>query len=417
MLTTDRQIDRRILLEADSLEAAGWTVTILATQVDSARGDEDSRVVRPPSGSSVATRENPVFRGYRWVRRVIPMDGFVMSVLKRFAWRYLIDQEAFFTRLLADAAERYSPDVFVAHDLPMLPLAWQQAARCGAKLVYDSHELYCEQEFSKHEKKCWAQIESRYIGRCDAVITVNVSIAAELEKRYGIRDVGVIYNADRASSPPAYTKLFHTIFALPESTRVLLLQGGLSAGRNLESLIEGMAHVRDDSIVLVVLGDGPMSKILASRVQSLGLSRRVFFHAAVPQEDLSRYTVAADAGVIPYLATCLNNYFCTPNKLFEFIAAGLPILASDLPEIAKMVKGRSIGLVGDMSGAVSIGRLVEEFFFDEVCLAEWRRNASLAREEVCWEVEGGKLVAIYDAVMKMPPSFLSDTTKAGERAR
>lgn len=398
MLTADRQVDRRILLEADSLQAAGWDVTILAMPLDSSEDDEDRRIVRLSGPGTAAARESLVLQAYRWVRRTVPMNGLAMRTLKRLAWRYVVDQEAFFVRLFADTAARFAPEVFVAHDLPMLAVARQQAERCGAKLVYDSHELYCEQEFSEREKKGWAQIEARHIGACDAVITVNASIAAELEQRYGIEGVGVIHNADRASVTPAREKLFHKEFALPDSTRILLLQGGLSAGRNLESLVEAMVHVRNGSIALVILGDGALSKPLATRVRRLGLGKRVFFHAAVRQEDLPRYTVAADAGVIPYQATCLNNYFCTPNKLFEFIAAGLPILASDLPEIARMVEGRSIGLVGDMSRAQTIGRLIDEFFADEMRLAAWRCNVISAREEVCWEVEGRKLVAIYDAL-------------------
>lgn len=397
MLTADRQIDRRILLEADSLEAAGWVVTIVAMPLDSARDDGDRRIVRLSAGSA-ATRETLVLQAYRWIRGAIPMNGFAMRTLKRLTWRYMVDQEAFFVRLFADTAARYSPDVFVAHDLPMLAVARLQAERCGAKLVYDSHELYCEQEFSERERKRWAQIEAKHIRACNAVITVNASIAAELEKRYGIGRVGVIHNADRASAPPEPTKLFHRRFKLPESTRILLLQGGLSAGRNLESLVAAMAHVSDDSIAMIILGDGALSKPLAAKVKELELGSRVFFHHAVAQEELPRYTAAADAGVIPYQATCLNNYLCTPNKLFEFIAAGLPILASDLPEITKMVKGRDIGVVGDMSTPEAIGRLIEDFFGDTTRLSTWKRNVSFVRNDVCWEVEGQKLVAIYDAL-------------------
>jgi glycosyltransferase involved in cell wall biosynthesis len=398
MLTADREIDRRILFEADSLQAAGWTVTIVAMPLDSGQSDGDPRIVRLSASGTPAARENLMLQTYRWVRRSVPMNGVAMRALKRWAWRYLLDQEVFFVRLFTDTASRFSPDVFVAHDLPMLAVARQQAERCSAKLVYDSHELYSEQEFSEREKLRWAQIESRHIGMCDAVITVNESIAAELEKRYGVRDVAVIYNADRASASLERSKLFHELFSLPPSTRVLLLQGGLSAGRNLESLIEAMAHVRDESIALVILGDGTLAKKLAASAQRLGLGSRIYFHPAVPQKELPRYAMAADAGVIPYQAICLNNYFCTPNKLFEFIAAGLPILASDLPELRKMVKGRDIGLVGDMSRPEGMARLIEELFRDEGRLAAWTRHACAARKEVCWEVEGRKLVAIYDGL-------------------
>ena len=398
MLTADRQIDRRILLQADSLEAAGWEVVIVAMPPDDHSIDTDVRVVRLAGASAPAARENLVLEAYRWVRRCVPMNGLVMRTLKRWAWRYLVDQEALFVRLFAEVASRYSPDVFVAHDLPMLAVARQQAERCGARLVYDSHELYCEQEFSEREKARWAQIEARHIGACDAVITVNSSIAGELEKRYGIGGVRVICNADRTAMLPERIRIFHETFSLPASTKVLLFQGGLSAGRNLDSLVEAMAYVRDESIALVILGDGALLKALTAKVRRFGLIRRVFFHPAVSQAALARFTAAADAGVIPYQANCLNNYYCTPNKLFEFIAAGLPILANALPEIRKMLEERGLGLVGDMVTPRHIAALIDDFFCDEMRFSGWSRNVYRAREEICWEKEGEKLVKVFQAL-------------------
>ena len=109
-------------------------------------------------------------------------------------------------------------------------------------------------------------------------------------------------------------------------------------------------------------------------------------------------TAAADAGMIPYQATCLNNYYCTPNKLFEFIAAGLPILATDLPEIRRMVHEREIGLLGDTSTPKKLAALLDEFFSDEQRFAAWKVRVLMARQEICWEQEERKLVEIYEAL-------------------
>jgi len=397
MLTADRQIDRRILLSADSLKCAGWKVTIIAMPLDT-KAIDDPRVVRIGGDTKFSHRENMLLDVYRWVRGCLPMNGVLMRRMKGLAWRYLVDQESFFTRLFFSTASRYSPDVFVANDLPMLPVAKRLADMCGAKLVYDSHELYCEQEFSAHEKRRWAEIEAKYIGDCDTVITVNQSIASELERRYGINDVRVIYNAERPFETPVISRHFHEKFLLAADKKVLLLQGGISAGRNLEVLVNAMRFVKNPFVVLVILGDGLLLKRLQADAQLNQLSDRVYFHPAAPQKDLLSLTVAADAGVIPYQATCLNNYFCTPNKLFEFIAAGIPILASDLPEIRNMVQGRNIGLVGDMSTPENFARLIDNFFGDGQRLASWRSNVSAAREHVCWQEEEKKLIEIYGAL-------------------
>ena len=400
MLTTDRQIDRRILLQADSLETAGWVVTIIAMPLDIKR-DEDPRVIRigsVGSDSIHAKKENLVLDVYQWIRHYLPMNSPLMRWIKRQAWCYWVDQESFYTKLFYNTVSRYSPRVFVAHDLPILPLAKQVADRCGARLVYDSHELYSEQALSEREKQRWAQIEAKYIGACDAVITVNLSIAMELERRYGIHGVKVIYNAERSCNTPIKTGFFHKIFDLSADKKILLFQGGLSAGRNLEVLVDAMEYIQNTSVVLVILGDGLFLKKLQAKTRAKALGTKVFFHPAAAQKDLVALTAQADAGVIPYQATCLNNHLCTPNKLFEFIAAGIPILASDLPEIRKIVEGQSIGLVGDTRTAKKLGSLIDAFFSDKQRLSCWQTNLSTVRRTICWEEEEKKLLDIYRAL-------------------
>jgi len=397
MLTPDRQIDRRILLTADSLEAAGWDVTIVAMPLDTP-GCDDRRVVRIGTNTGAANRENRVLDAYRWVRGHLPMNGRLMRWMKRMAWRYLVDQESFYFKLFYTTASRYSPRVFVANDLPMLPLARKLAEACGARLVYDSHELYSEQDFSDRERRRWTEIEAKYIGACDVVITVNQSIATELEQRYGLSGVRVIYNAERAQGTPPASRRLHEAFALSAEKRIVLLQGGLSAGRNLEVLVDAMRYVQHPDVVLVVLGEGLLLHRLQQIARQEGLKGRVFFHAAVPQGALLGLTAAAEAGVIPYQSTCLNNHYCTPNKLFEFIAAGLPILATDLPEIRRIVEGHGIGLVGDTSSPRKLAALMDDFFSDTQRLAAWKARAAVARQSICWEQEEKKLAEIYEGL-------------------
>jgi glycosyltransferase involved in cell wall biosynthesis len=264
--------------------------------------------------------------------------------------------------------------------------------------VYDSHELYSEQDFSDRERRRWTEIEAKYIGACDVVITVNQSIATELEQRYGLSGVRVIYNAERAQGTPPASRRLHEAFALSAEKRIVLLQGGLSAGRNLEVLVDAMRYVQHPDVVLVVLGEGLLLHRLQQIARQEGLKGRVFFHAAVPQGALLGLTAAAEAGVIPYQSTCLNNHYCTPNKLFEFIAAGLPILATDLPEIRRIVEGHGIGLVGDTSSPRKLAALMDDFFSDTQRLAAWKARAAVARQSICWEQEEKKLAEIYEGL-------------------
>jgi len=396
MLTPDRKIDRRILLEADSLESSGWRVVIIAMPLDPGDKDTDARVVRVAAASPLSSVGNTVLRTNRWLRRRLPTNGRLIRAAKAFAWRYLKDQELFFTELFLKSVSDFCPSIVVAHDLPMLPVAVSINQRCGAKIVYDSHELFVEQEFSSREKKRWAEIEATYIGRCDAVITINPSIAGELEKRYGIRDVKVVYNAERAGIPPENKQVFHKAYGLAPETKVILYQGGLIAGRNLEALVRAMHFVRNPLLHLVIMGEGNCGSSLQKRAENLGLSGRVHFHRGVPQQELIAFSACADAGVIPYKANCLNNYYCTPNKLFEFIAAGVPIIASDLPEIRNLLMTNRIGLVGDMSSPEKAARLLDDFFSEPGRVREWKNQIMQARQRLCWEDK--KIVEIFSSL-------------------
>ncbi len=399
MLTVDRQIDRRILLEAESLRSSGWHVTVIAMPPNPGDAGGDDHVVRLGAANPIEPRKNLILNAYRWLRQFVPMNGPCMRFIKSVAWRFMVDRETFYIDLFLPVAEKFYGDVFVAHDLPMLPVAHRLSRRCHAKLVYDSHELFSEQEFSRHEKRQWAKIEAKYIGDCNAVITINPSIARELERRYGLNRVNVIYNAERThGDPPPKGTLFHDALGLPKDRRILLFQGGLSAGRNLEVLVQAMGLVRTPDLSLIILGDGQYGDTLKRMVNSSNMAERVRFHPAVPQAELLRYSACADAGIIPYQAICLNNYYCTPNKLFEFIAAGLPILASDLPEIRNLIQTHQIGQVGDLSTAEKSANQIDDFFSDPTRLAHWRDNVKAARRIVCWEREAEKLLAIFEAL-------------------
>lgn len=397
MLCNDRQIDRRILLEADSLEENGWQVRILAMPLDEP-GIDAPRVIRlGQSGKSNIARGHLILRCYRFVRRHLNMNGGAMRLLKALAWRYVVDQERFYLGLYLDEARRLMPvDVVVAHDLPMLAVARTLASEFSARLVYDSHELYCEQEFSGVERRNWAAIEKKHIAACDLITTVNPSIANELQRRYGLVGVEVIHNAERVEALGPRSRYLHERFGIDHSHFILLFQGGLSAGRNLLELVRAMALMSRDDVHLVILGNGQLAETIESLIKRLHLEKRVFLHEAVAQAELLVITASADAGIIPYQAICLNNYYCTPNKLFEFIAAGIPILASDLPELRRIVDECGIGLVADLSTPELLAARIDEFFSDAEVISQWRHTLLSVREEFNWQTEGSRLQVLYE---------------------
>lgn len=396
MLTTDRQIDRRTLQQADSLTQNGWQVTIIAMPLD-VDVPEDSRIVRIKlTNHSQALRHFSLISWYQTIRRYLPMNGVLIKLFRRLAWTYFANPEKLFSNLFANEIKHYSPTVVMAIDLPTLPAAAKHARQCGAKLIYDSHELYSEQEFSKHEKKLWHQIEDKFIHQCHTVITVNPSIAAELKARFALKSIQVIYNSINPNLNRTNSYLFHQAFNLALDKKILLFQGGLSKGRHLETLVRSIKYVSNESIVLVILGDGQFKNTLERLVITLQINNRVYFHSAVPQNELLAYTQAADLGIIPYQAICLNNYYCTPNKLFEFIAAGIPILGNNLPEINDIVVNNLIGLTGDMSSAKQLARLIDDCFSNQERLDTWKKNILKVQTIFSWHNEEQKLLELFE---------------------
>lgn len=343
-----------------------------------------------------------VFRLRDLLNKIMPrwFDA-IKPTLRRIYWRIYQHNPASLYFALYKHTLKTLPDydMIIAHDLPMLPVAAKAANQQNAILVYDSHELFAEQDYNDAERAMWMRLEAAHIHKAKSVITVNRSIAYELEKRYHLAHVDVIYNAEWiAEKAPHNQKHFHNFFALQHDVKIVLYQGGLPFGRNLDSMVAALQYVADKNIHLVVLGDGVMLGALQNIVMQHELEERVHFHPAVAQEKLLDYTASADLGIIPYTDNCLNNRYCTPNKLFEFIAAGLPMIATDLPEISRLLAKYQMGLVGDTSSPEQIAMLISRALIPET-LATIKKQVLDARSEVNWQNEGEKFAAIIDKAL------------------
>lgn len=393
MLTPDCDIDRRILLEAQSLIDDGWKVTVVAMpSTDPTRADP-IWVRRVELYAGTVTREQCVMKCYGWLRSRIPMNGAIMKALKALVWRKVVDPETFYARMFAAAIAEDRPDVVVAHDLPMLPLAHQKAIAAGAKLILDSHELWCEQAFPESWKRGWRAVEQRHIRACDMVITVNQSIAHALQTTYALSRVEVIANATvpETSKP----RSLREACALADDAMILLYQGGLVSGRQLEMCIDAIALVRNPRVHLVLLGGGALRAGLINRSIRARSKARVHFLDPVPQRELLSWTESADAGIIPYGAQCENNRLCTPNKLYEFIAARTPILANDLPELRAMVQGNGFGMVCALTDPMRTAEAIDELFADSARLARWRKSLVEQGSRFEWPAEARRYQAMF----------------------
>ncbi len=278
--------------------------------------------------------------------------------------------------------------VFHAHDVLTLPVAAWAARRTGARLAYDSHELYSEvSTLSRRERRVWRFVERRLIRRADGIMTVCESIADELVHRYAVPKPVILLNCPpRAAAPLNLVDCGHLRAAagLRAGEAIILYQGGYTANRGIEELIDAMRHV--DYGVLVLMGWGVIEGDLRARIRAAELSERVRMIPPAPPQRLLEFTVGADVGVIPYKAIGLNNYYTTPNKLFEYIAAGVAVAGSRFPELRRVIEGARVGVTFDPDDPHDIGLALNYLLQDR----------AQARRAPCERTRGGAALRVGD---------------------
>ncbi|HEX6688020.1 MAG TPA: glycosyltransferase [Solirubrobacterales bacterium] len=294
-----------------------------------------------------------------------------------------------------------APDALHAHDLNTLPVAAALARRLRLPLTYDAHELYPEiSTLSGREAATWRLLERRLAGRADHVLTVCDSIAAEIEQRYGVPRPTVLLNCPAAANGAGLSAgpgpfVGNSPTKAPGGNEpIVLYQGGFIPHRGLETLVRSAHRLERGTIVL--MGWGRLEDELRALIRREGLGGRVEIAAPVPPQQVVARAAEATVGVIPYEPVGLNNTYTTPNKLFDYMAAGLPVVASRLPELVRFVEQGEIGLTFAPGDAAALAAALNEILADPERYREMRERARGAARRYTWERESRKLLALYD---------------------
>jgi len=301
----------------------------------------------------------------------------------------------------ATAGKRY--DIYHAHDLNTLPVAYLAAKRDKAKLVYDSHELYVERNKLHPSSRLWKFVlrflESFLERRADAVITVNETLAEVMAKRYRIPRPGVVMNTparlERSESLAISNSTLRNTLGISPELEVLLYAGRITFNRGLEQLILSLEYLENCCLVCMGGGDEKYKKGLLYLAKETGVDRRFFFFGPVPPDRVIHFATGADLGVAAIANSCLSYYYCSPNKLFEYMNAGLPVIASAFPELEKVVLQHEIGLTFDPSDPEDIARAARQILKDPDTRERMSQNAFKAANSYNWENESKKLLQIY----------------------
>ncbi|MGE5224450.1 MAG: glycosyltransferase family 4 protein [Omnitrophica WOR_2 bacterium] len=296
------------------------------------------------------------------------------------------------------AIRSQKPAVVHGHELNALIPAYFAARICHVRLIYDSHEFEIGRRGLRNraaawKRSLWKLVEGYLIHRSDAVVTVSPSIAKELSRIYKVPLPEVVMNCpDLIDLPP--TGRIHQWLGIPLDCPIILFQGGLSKGRGLEAVVQAISRV--PGCHFVMLGEGQLRTELEGLAQKMNISDRVHLPGLVPLHDLISYTRDAALGACLIEKYSLSYYYSLPNKLFEYLMAGIPVLASDFPDMRRIVETSGAGVVADPSRIDLIARAIAHLLADPVRLREMAGRARAAAEtRYNWGIEAGKLLAIY----------------------
>jgi glycosyltransferase involved in cell wall biosynthesis len=397
--------DARVKKEAASLRDAGWDVTIVANPEEGHSRSESwhgIRVLRPGYRSAVTNSLRRSLDGNPLLEPS-PFRKLVEAVRRNRIRRFLSDslRNALFELKFLLAALSARADVYHANDLDTLPAAWAASRIRGARLVYDSHELWLGSVRYLRETGPAGRLRDRLIERslvysADAVIHVTPGRGEAMKRMYPrLERLSIVENCPEASDPVRSDRLREAAGFSGERP-LILYQGVLANERGLEQLLEAARLLRGEDVGIVLVGHDCTGGRLPAMASAPDLSGIVRLLPPVNSEDLPALTAGADMGLVLFRDTCLNHHYSLPNKLYEYMMAGIPVVASDLPEIARVVRSCGCGTLVDPESPSSIADALRSMSSDRAGLrAMGSRGREAALKNHCWRVQEEILLGLY----------------------
>lgn len=403
----DITFDSRVRREAATLVAAGHVVTLVC--LDDAPGATDlisgvTVYVHRPDASAVLPRSASPFLG--------PVSGRVGGALRRVRW--LRDYIANLRAWGRWTAERFADqvDVWHLHDLPAL-VAIGPRIRRQTPIVYDSHELFLETGTARRlprPLRAMLKAEERRLARqAFAVVTVNDSLADVLERQYQPRRIVVAHNCpDRSPLPDAPSGTIRHATGILEGEPIIVYHGNLTAHRGIEQLMQAILRPGLERTHLVLIGFGQGRDAYRQAAADPSLGGRVHVLPPVAPHELQAWITSADVEGMPIQASTLNHYLSTPNKLFEALAAGVPVVASDFPAMRAIVMDEVRGPLGAVCEPADVPALASALRsildLDPAATQALRtRCLAAARDRWNWQVESVGLLSLYAEIAS--PAF------------
>jgi glycosyltransferase involved in cell wall biosynthesis len=368
--------DSRVLREANSLLSNGYEVKIIGlldTKMNQHYSDVEIELINV------------------WFRYRLPRN-YVGWIIKYFE---------FCVKCILTII-RIKPYIIHAHDLNALLPACFGSVFSKANVIYDSHELYTETNENSNTRinRVWRFVEKKLLHKVSAIIAANKSRATIMKDDYGAPYVPTVIMNIPSVQLISKSLIFQDYIKSKgvnniDQKRIALYQGGISDNRCLDVLIRSVTSW-NQKVVLILMGYGDRSYInhLKNLIYELDLQKRVFLHAAVPAYKLLQYTASADIGIVIYKNNCRNNYYCAPNKLFEYAAAKVKIAGCNFPEVTNLIHEYSLGCTFNPEDQDDIAGCINQLLHLRIDKAHYNQ---LFRD-YNWENEEKKLLALYSKI-------------------
>lgn len=385
--------DSRVLKEAETLQNEGYKVIVLALHTPGITKKKETL----HSGINVLRVNRSFFWKLRKQKSTIQQSKHdivsstsYITKLKIFVkiisrlWTHLI--------LLFNLIKT-RPDIIHSHDVNTLLTAYVASKIIRAHLIYDAHEISTSREGYSNFRTVVAYIEKFICHRVRGVITTTNMRAKYLARAYKIDRPLSLYNMPKFNDPKK-SNLIRDKLNLVNKWPIIIYQGGLQQGRGLENLILAFAQLKTKAY-LVFVGDGRLEGTLRDIRNKNALTEKVFFTGKIALSELPNYTASADIGIQPIENTCFNHFSTDSNKIFEYIMAGLPCIASDLPEIRKIVHSSNIGCLFTPGVVDELREVMEKLINDPNLRLQYSKNSIKASKNYSWETQEKKFLDFY----------------------
>lgn len=269
--------------------------------------------------------------------------------------------------------------------LPCLKISkWKKIPR-----IYDAHELFTELKeviTRPAVQKAWMKIEKKAVPQFKRGYTVSESIAEEFKRRYNV-------NYDTIRNVP----LLKSLEDIKQADKFILYQGAVNEARGLEYLIPAMQWV---NCKLVICGDGNFMQQLKKLISDYKLEKKVELTGMLSPDKLSEISQRAYIGVAVPEKEGLNQYLALPNKLFDYIHAGLPQVTVNYPEYQKINNQFEVAVLLEDISPEKIAAAINNLLADNVLYTKLKENCLKARGFFNWQQEEKKLLSIYQSIFK-----------------